>query len=118
MLALAQKGAATGGIERLIALAGNMVAVYPEVKDNIDPDAVIREMNELLGNPSKILNGMDLVNKIRAANAKKQQQLEQMQALQHTAQTASIGADAAQTMSQTDVGGGQNVLAALLGGQK
>lgn len=118
MLALAQKGAATGGIERLIALAGNMVAVYPQVKDNIDPDAVIREMNDLLGNPSKILNGMDIVMQIRKQAAQKQADQEKMVAMQHSAQTASIGADAAQTMSQTDVGGGQNVLAALLGSKQ
>lgn len=117
MLALAQKASATGGLERIAALVGNLVAVYPQAKDVMNSDALIREMNDLLGNPQKILFGPEQVTGIRQANAKAQAQQEKMAAAQHMAQTASVGADAANTLSQTQVGAGSNALAALLGGQ-
>ncbi len=118
MLALAQKGAATGGIERLMALIGNMSAVYPQVKDNVDPDALVREYNDLLGNPQKILFGPDAVQQQRQATAQKAQQAEQMQQLQGTAQAMGAAAPAAKVLSDVDTGGGQSALAAMLGVNK
>jgi Bacteriophage head to tail connecting protein len=41
MLALAQKAAATGGIERLVAFVGAMSPLFPNVKDNINSDGLI-----------------------------------------------------------------------------
>jgi len=117
MLALAQKGAATGGIERLIQLVASMEAVYPDAKDNINSDSLIREYNELLGNPQKILNGPEQVAQIRQVMAQKAQQAEQMQAMQATAEAAGKMAPAADVMRQVDVGGGQNALGKLLGTQ-
>lgn len=115
MLALAQKAAATGGLERIAGLIGNMVAVYPQVKDNLDPDAFIREFNDLLGNPQKILFGPEIVQQQRQAAQKQQAAQQAMVAAHGMAQTASVGADAAQTLSQTQIGGGQQALAAVLG---
>lgn len=115
ILALASKAAATGGLERLAALIGNLVAVYPEVKDNLDPDTFIGEFNVLLGNPSKILRGPKEVAAMRQQQAAQQQKQQQMVEAQHMAQTAGIGADAAQTLSQTTVGAGKTALDQLLG---
>lgn len=115
MLALAQKGAATGGMERLIALVGSMVPVFPSVKDNIDPDAFIVLFNNLLGNAQKILRGPEQVAQMRADEAKKAQQAQTMAALDHGAQIANTGAQAGQTLSQTQVGAGGNALAMMLG---
>jgi hypothetical protein len=115
MLALAQKAAATGGIERLIALIGNMSAVFPEVKDNVNPDEVINVMNDLLGNPQKILFSADQIQQKRQAAQQAQANAQKMQAMGHMADTANTGAQAAQVMSQTQIGGGTTALSALLG---
>lgn len=116
MLALAQKASATGGLERLASFVGNLVAVYPEAKDLMDIDALIEKMNELLDNPQNILHGAEQLAKMRQARAKQQQQESQAAMMQHTAQTANIGAQAAQTLAGTEVGAGQTALNALLGG--
>lgn len=115
MLALSQKAAATGGLERLAALIGNMVPVWPEIKNIMDPEAYVREMNELLGNQQKVLRSPqqykqvnDLEKQAAAATAK-------MQAMQHAATTANIGAQAGQTLSQTQIGGGADALSLMLG---
>lgn len=115
MLALAQKAAATGGLERIAALIGNMVPVFPEAKDKLDSDAFIDEMNNLLGNPQKIIRGAEQVDKIRQAQAQQAQKVQQMQAMQHGAQTSLAAAKAGQVMSQTEIGGGQTALNAIMG---
>lgn len=117
MLALAQKAAATGGLERLIGIVGNMAAVYPEAKDNVDPDEFIREMSDLLGNPQKILRSMDAVRQIRAQQQKQMQGMQQQAAMAQGASTAKTGAQAAQVLSQTQVGAGGDALAQLMGGK-
>lgn len=116
MLALAQKAAATGGMERLIALVGNMTAVFPTVKDNVDADSFIREFNDLLGNPQKILNGPEQVQAIRQENAQAAAQQQQMAHITAAAQAAGAAAPAAQVLSQTNVGQGNSVLGSILGG--
>lgn len=115
MLALAQKGAATGGIERLVQLIGSMYPVYPEVKDNVDPDALVREMNDLLGNPQKILHGPEKVQAQREAMAAKAQQAEQLNAMGQIAQAAGAAAPAGKVLSDLNVGEGQNALSQMLG---
>lgn len=115
MLALAQKGAATGGIERLMSLIGNLSAVYPEAKDNVDVDSLVREYNDLLGNPQKILFGPQEVAQQRAAVAQQAAQQQQMAAMSQAAEAAGKAAPAAQVLSNVQVGGGQNALAAMLG---
>lgn len=115
MLALAQKGAATGGIERLMGLVGNLVGVAPQALENVDVDAVVREYNDLLGNPQKILFGPDQVAANRQAKAQQMQQEQQMQTLERTAQAAGAAAPAAKVLSDTNVGGGQNALGTALG---
>lgn len=95
MLALAQKGAATGGIERLMQMVGSMVAVYPTIKDNINADAVVREYNELLGNPQKVLFGPEDVAAQRAQVQKMQEQQQKMNAITQMAEAAGKAAPAA-----------------------
>lgn len=116
VLALAQKAAALGGIERLAALIGNISAVYPEARDKMDPDSLIDITNSLLGNPERLVRGPEQVEQIRALRQQQQKQVQDAQMMQHGAQTASIGADAAQTMANTEIGAGNNVLSAIMGG--
>lgn len=115
MLALAQKASATGGLERLAALVGNLVAVYPQAKDIMDSDQLVREMNDLLGNPQKLLFSPEQVQQSRQADAQKQAAMQQMAAAHQVAQTASVGADAANTLSNTQVGSGASALSQLMG---
>lgn len=115
ILALASKAAATGGLERLAALIGNMAPVFPEVVDNLDPDSFVQEMNVLLGNPSKIMRGPEAIAQVRQQKQQAQQQAQQMEAAQHAAKTAQIGAQAGQVLSETQVGAGKNALDQLLG---
>lgn len=115
MLALAQKGAATGGIERLMQLVGSMAAVAPQALDNINVDAVIREFNDLLGNPQKVLYGPDEVAQQRQVKAAQAQDQQRMAAMSQMAEAAGKAAPAAQVLSNTNVGEGQNVLGKLLG---
>jgi hypothetical protein len=116
MLALAQKGAATGGIERLMGLVGNLAAAAPQALDNINIDATVREYNELLGNPQKILYGPQEVQGIRAQKQKAIQDQQQQQALASTAQAMGAAAPAAKVLSDTSDETGQSYLGKLLGG--
>lgn len=115
MLALAQKAAATGGLERIAALIGNMAAIYPQASDNLDPDVFIAEFNELLGNPQKILRGPEQLAAMRQQRAQQQQQAQQQANLAHGVGVAGGAAQAAQVLSQTQIGGGQDALSAILG---
>lgn len=115
MLALAQKASATGGIERLVALVGNLVAVYPEVKDNINVDKLVSVMSRMLDNPQEILRGEKERAALRAQQAKMAQQAQQQEAMSKGAETMNTGAQAAQTLASTQIGGGQSALDQLLG---
>ncbi len=116
ILALAQKGAATGGLERLLALLGNAVAVFPEAKDSLNIDNFIKTFNELLDNPQSILYGPDEIAAKRAEQAKQMQQMQAEQQIHQGVATAATAANAAQVMSQTNVGAGQSALSQLMGG--
>lgn len=116
-LALAQKAASLNGIERILAMTGNMEAVFPDAKDNIDSDALLQLANGLLGNPNMVLRGPEQLQGIRQQRAQDQQRMQKMQAQEHMANTINTGADAANTLSNTTVGAGQkSVLDAIMGG--
>lgn len=116
MLALAQKASATGGIERLAAFVGNLTAVYPEARDLINIDNMIEKMNQLLDNPESILHSADELLKMRKAQQEQAKQMQQQQAIAQGAQTAKVGADAANVLSNTQIGGGADALSQLLNG--
>lgn len=116
MLALAQRATATGGLERIVALIGNMVAVYPEAKDLLNVDKFIEEMNMLLANPQDILNGPEEIAKKRQAQQQAMKQAQAQQEMAGAVQTAGVGAKAANVLSQTQVGAGQDALSAMFGG--
>jgi hypothetical protein len=115
IMAMAQKAAATGGMERIAALVGNLSAVYPEVRDNLDPDIFVKEMNSLLGNPEKIMRGPEIVAQMREQQAQAANQQKNMEMAHGMAQTAAVGADAANVLSNTQVGASNSALSAILG---
>lgn len=108
MLAEAQKAASTAGIERLAGFVGNLAAVKPEALDNIDIDEMIDEYADMLGVSPKVIVATAKVIQLRAA---RNQQMQQQQTLQNSM----AAAQGAQTLSQTDVGGGVNALQKMIG---
>ena len=115
MLALAQKGSATGGLERLAALIGNMTAVFPEAKNKLNVNNFIDTMNNLLDNPQSILYSNDEVAKMLEAQNEAMMQQKQQQDIAQGASVVKVGADAAKTLADTHIGGGATALAQLLG---
>lgn len=111
-LALIQQAARTAGMERTIVMGGRMEAALPGTLDNIDKDKFIRDYGEAVEYPPEDWNDADTIKALRQARAQAQKQAEQMHAAGSVAPAA---AQAAQTLSQTDTGGGLNALQLLLG---
>ena len=95
LLAQAQQAVAASSMERTLGFAGNLVAVFPEIVDNIDADKAIREYSEILGNAANLLVDKEQVDAMRA-----QRQADQAQMMQQQQQAAM--AQNAKVLSQTD----------------
>lgn len=108
ILAQEQKAADLGSIERLWGFAGRMVAVKPDILDKLNADETIDIYADKLGAPAAIVVSDDQVKKVRADRAAMQQR-------QRMVEQAGQLAEGAKTLSETDVGGGQNALQAVLG---
>ena len=111
MLETAQNASQMAGIERIFQLAGNLAGVDPAALDNVDFDFGIQKASSLLHNDPKLIRSPAMLAQMRK---QKQDQMQQAQLAQH-ADTAQKLAQGAQTLSQTDVGGGQNALQAMMG---
>lgn len=109
MFSEAQKGMATTGMEQFIAMVGNLSASKPEVSDMVNYDEYTTEYGDILGINPKIMQDPAVVVQIRKARAQQAQQAQQ-------AQLAQAAVQGAQTLSQTNVGGGQNALQKMMGG--
>lgn len=107
-LAMAQRAAASGGMERLVATVGNLAGADPNVLDNIDFDEFTREYADLLNVNPKILRSSDDVAALRQAKAKQAQQAQQVQ-------MSMAAVQGAKTLSDTPVGGGGSALDMMLG---
>jgi hypothetical protein len=108
MLAEQQRAASTAAIERLFGFAGGLVGVVPDIFDNLDTDVAIERYADYLKVDPEILRQLKAVIQIRQA---RQQAQQQAQALATTSALASAG----KTLSDTQVGGGQNALEAMVG---
>ena len=109
ILSDAQRAVGTATIERFLQVIGNIVPVFPEVKATPNIDELIRDYADRLNVPGKALNPREV----------KEQILQQGQELEQTREAALVGGEltnAARNLSETNVGGGQNALQALLGG--
>lgn len=107
-LAQAQRAVSIGGIERLAGFVGNLVAVYPSVKDKFDADQAVDEYADATGVPPSVVLTDDRVAKIREDAA----QAAQGQAM---AAAAAGAADTAKVLSETDVTD-ENLLGQIAGG--
>lgn len=104
-LAQAQKLVATQSIGSLTDFVGAVAAINPEVVDKVDWDEAVEQFGEATGVAPKVIRTDEDVAEIRMARA---QQEQAAQALE----SAQMGADTAQTMSDTSTEGG-TVLAEL-----
>lgn len=109
ILAVAQRAAGAGPIERLAGFIGNLAGGDPEVLDNFDSDKAVIEYADILGAPNVILRPEDEVK------ARRQQRAEEMERQQQAAMMTQ-GADTARLLSETDTGRDSNLLADILGG--
>jgi len=103
MLAQAQSATEAGSIERLFGIAGNLVGVVPEAMDNIDVDFGLDKYASLLKIDPRIIRSPEQLDAIRQKREQQNQQAQQ-------AEIAEKLAAGAKTLSETDVGGGQNAL--------
>ena len=107
LLAQAQQAVAASAIERAMGFAGNMVAVFPDVADNINQDEAMRQYSEILGNSPDLLRDGNEVSTLRRQRQEQQQMME-------AAAMAQQGADSAKVLSETDTQN-PNALTDLLG---
>jgi len=112
MLLTAQLAAATSGIERTLQLAGGLVGVDPGVMDNLDLDFAIAKYSSLMNNDPRLIRSPDQLQQIR--QQRQQQAAQQQQAQQ--AETAAKLAAGGKALSETDIGGGQSPISAIMGG--
>ena len=109
MLALAQDATNAQAIQQVLSLAGGLAGVDPAVMDNIDIDFALDNYSSLLNNDPRMIRSAEQLAAIR--QNRQQQQADQAKAAQ--AQQLAMGA---KTLSQADMGGGQNALQQLTGG--
>jgi len=108
LLAQAQQAVGASAIERTVAFAGNMVAVFPDIVDNIDADKAVRDYGEIVGVSPDMMVDSASVEKAREARA---QQQAQQQAMEQAGQMA----QGAKVLSEADTQN-PNALTDLLGG--
>lgn len=111
MLAEAQRVASTAAIERLFNMVGFVAGVNPDILDKVDFDEAIDQYADALGTSPKLLRAAKQVAIIRAQRAQQAQ-------AEKAAQVGLAATEGAKTLSETDVGGGQNALQQILYGAK
>ena len=107
-LAQAQKAQSISAVSQWLALGGNLVGVKPDVMDNYNVDEIVEYVGDTLNVPPNLANSEDAIAQIRAQREQAQQQAAALQ----VGQAAASGA---QTLSQTNIGGGKNALQAVMG---
>lgn len=90
MLALAQKMAGVAAIEQEASFVGTIGAVFPEAKDNFDPDEAIREHAKSIGVPSKIIRSQEAVQQMRKARAQEMAEAKEKQDAMAAVQAAGV----------------------------
>ena len=108
VLSDAQRAVGTMPIERFLQVLGHTAQIFPDGLDTVDPIEMLRDYAEGIGLKSKLLRSREELEQIV-------QQREAQQAAEQAAEMGGALAQGAQTLSQTDLGGGQNALQGLLG---
>lgn len=108
VLALAQRSAGTGAIERAAGFIGSLAAAHPAALDKLDADAAIDSYAELIGAPPQVIRGAQDVAQLR-------QQRDKQAAAAQAQELALRTAEGARTLSETDTGAGRNALMDMMG---
>ena len=108
MMAQAQKAVGAATIERTIAFAGNLVAVFPEIRHKVDAMAAVDEYAEMNGAPPNIIIPTKDAKMAADEEAKNMQRMAMMQ-------QAESGAQSAKLLSETDTGDGKNAIQRMMG---
>lgn len=109
-LAQAQKAARLADIQRSAQFVGYLAGMYPDAADKFDADQAIDEFATGAGTPPSIIRTDEVVAKIRAQRAEQMKQQQQMEMMAQ----AKDGAQAAELLSRTNVGG-ENLLERMAG---
>jgi hypothetical protein len=96
ILAQAQRAVGVTGIQKVIGFAGEVSAIWPEARHNINIDEAIREVADMEGAPVKILNEEETIDEMREQEA-------QVQNLQGAAQSIDTAANVGKTLSETEL---------------
>lgn len=97
-MAQAQKLTGILAIQRFVTMAGQTVHVAPTIMDKVDTDQVMDEVAAMLGVPPGVVRTDEEVAAIREERAKAQQ-------AQQQAEQATVAAQGAKTLSETDTQG-------------
>jgi hypothetical protein len=108
MLKLAEDATNATAIQEVLSLVGGLAGVDPSAMDNVDVDYAIEKYSSLKNNDPKLIRSQAALAKIRQDRAQQQQAQQQAD----LAQKVAMGA---KTLSQADMGGGQNALQQLAG---
>jgi len=109
LLAEAQRASSTASIERLAQFTGGLVAVKPDVFDNIDADKMVTKYADLLNVDPEVMRATAQVAAIRQGRAQQEQAAAALQ-------VGMEAVNAGKTLSETQVGaGGGSALDAILG---
>ena len=119
ILAQAQKATSNNAIERAAQFVGFLAGQYPDAAIKFDAEQAIDEFANNSSVSPKIIRSDEVVAKMKADMAAQQQQQQQMQQMAAAAPAAKDGAQAAQLLSQTQVGqggaGGGSMLDQMMG---
>lgn len=107
ILSTAQSAVAAAPVERWVGLVGNLAAVAPEVLQVPDWQEMVRNYGTAIGVHAKNMKSREAVQELADAE---QARLD----AQEAAVAGKELVDGAQTLSETDVGGGANALQQLL----
>ncbi|MCA9339818.1 MAG: hypothetical protein KDA17_02805, partial [Candidatus Saccharibacteria bacterium] len=108
ILSIAQRAVGTAPTERILGFLGNLSAVRPDVMDLPDLDTMIRNYARDIGVRESEMRPQEEVQQERAQRSQGEQ-------MQGEAEVLNQGAQAAKLLSETEVGGGSNVLQELMG---
>lgn len=111
-LAAAQKEVGTRSIQKTVTFGLELAKFQPDLMDKLDLDKAVDEFHELTGSPPAIVRPEEQVQAIRA---KRQAELQAQAQAQHQLEMAKVMPQAAQTLSQTPVGAGNNALDSIMG---
>lgn len=103
-LARAQRAVQTRDVNSFLMITGQMAQVIPEVLDNIDSDALIRDIHQMFSVTPKALRSEEDVNALREQRFNQQMELQQQQLIANAASVAKDAGSATKSFSEADNG--------------